>query len=43
MRLQRLPFAFTIVLSSLPLVGSARAHDFWLESQGGTFVGSGSV
>jgi uncharacterized GH25 family protein len=31
-------FLLTIVLATLPWVGSARAHDFWLERQGGAFV-----
>lgn len=34
----RLPFLFTIILASLPWAGSARAHDFWLERQGGVFL-----
>ena len=38
MRSQSLPFVITIVLASLSWAGSARAHDFWLERQGGAFV-----
>jgi nickel transport protein len=35
---QRLPLLFIVVLASLTWVGSARAHDFWLERQGDAFV-----
>jgi uncharacterized GH25 family protein len=38
MRTQRLLFLVTVVLASLPWPGTARAHDFWLERQGGAFV-----
>jgi uncharacterized GH25 family protein len=31
-------FLFTVVFASLAWAGSARAHDFWLERQGGAFV-----
>lgn len=34
----RLPLLFTVVLASLTWAGSARAHDFWLERQGGVFL-----
>jgi nickel transport protein len=38
MRTQRLLFLLTIVLAWLPWAGLARAHDFWLERQGGAFI-----
>jgi ABC-type Co2+ transport system, periplasmic component len=38
MRTQRLLFLLTVVLATLPWAGSARAHDFWIERQGGVFV-----
>ncbi|HJX53539.1 MAG TPA: DUF4198 domain-containing protein [Polyangia bacterium] len=34
----KLPLPFTIILASLTWAGSARAHDFWLERQGGVFL-----
>jgi uncharacterized GH25 family protein len=38
MRKQRLLFLLVVVLATLPWAGSARAHDFWLERQGGVLV-----
>jgi uncharacterized GH25 family protein len=38
MRTPRLLFLVTVVLASLPWAGLARAHDFWLERQGGALV-----